>query len=506
MGRRLDGMSTPCSKVTPGADTDGWLNFDVHSVRGGQPREQTRHRFTVDDRRYSKLNNLTAGSLVFVVLAAPIPVASNRPLLWMLWAAAIGILATIYLVRGLLIDPKRALRSRQHGVLFGLASLVPAFALVQMLPIAAHLPDFLTSLPVTGASAPASISLMPSGTAVGAVRMASYIIFFALMLEVSGRRDRAAFVAWVLFAGVVAHALWALVSLNMLGDQFFWGDKQFYRGSATGTFVNRNSFATFLAMGLVLGIALVVGRADRRQRRAAAKPGLLSAETMEAVLLWLLVGLIVITLLATQSRMGMIAGGIGAFVCLAIMIWKSGHKRIGTLIGVLIVGCAGFFALLMLFGRALIERLIFAGVDSLTRGELYRQVVGMVGERPLVGFGLDSFPVAFELFHQLPLSSDSVWDYAHSTYLALWAELGIIIGSIPLVLGLLLGARLIQVIRRRQSDYPLAVAALAALLVAAIHSLVDFSLEIQANVFFLLALMALGIARGRSVGPGAGKG
>lgn len=499
-------MSFRQPNVTSSTGADAWLDFEARAVGGGRSRRRTRSGGAAHDRRFSKLNDVTAVSLVFVILAAPIPAASNRPALWMLWAAALGVLATLYLAASLVIAPQRVLRSRQHAALFCLAALVPAFALLQTLPIAGLVPGFLTALPPTATGAPATISLMPSATTVGVVRMASYLVFFALMIEVSSHPSRAGWIAWALFAGVIGHALWAMISLNMLGDNYFWGEKVAYRGSATGTFINRNSFATYLAMGLVLGIALLFGRRDRQRDGIAAKPGLLSAETMEAALLWLLVGLIVVTLLATQSRMGMLAGAAGAIFCLAVMIWKGGHKRVGVLIGLLIAGGAGLFISLLLFGRALIDRLIFAGVDALTRGELYRQVIGMIGERPFVGFGLDSFPIAFELFHRPPLSSDSVWDYAHSTYLTLWAELGIVVGSIPLVLGLMVALRLVQIIRRRASDYTLAVAALAALLVASMHSLVDFSLEIQANVFFLLALTALGIARRRSASPEVGKG
>ena len=440
---------------------------------------------------------------MLIVLIAPIPVASNRPALWMLWAAILGLVAALYLTASLLTDPNRGLRSRGHARLFWLAGLVPAFALVQFLPMADHLPDALTILPATGTDAPASPSLVPSASLVGAVRVLSYILFFALLLEVASRPSRAAWMAWALFFGVVAHALWAMVALNVLGDNFFWGEKLAYRGSATGTFINRNSFATFLSMGMILGIALLFSRLQHQRDGGLTRATPFSADVMEAVLLWLLIGLIVITIVATQSRMGLFAGAVGALLCLAVMIRKSGRMGNGALLGVLIVAGGGMLALLLFLGRDLIERFIFVGVDGLTRGELYRQVIDMIGQRPFLGYGLDSFPVAFELFHRPPLSADSVWDNAHSTYLALWAELGIVIGSVPLLLALMVGVQLVRIIRHRKQDYAVSVAALGALVTAAIHSLVDFSLEIQANVFLLLALTALGIARRRSAPPDA---
>ena len=491
-------MSPPEPSATAGTDAGGRPSFEAEAVQLGRAGVRSRGRGTLQARRYRRLNDATAALLVLIVLVAPIPVASNRPALWMLWAAILGLVAAFYLAASLLIDPDRGLRSRGHARLFWLAGLVPAFALVQILPIADYLPAILTTLPAIATHAPESVSLIPSATILGAVRFISYIVFFALMLEVASRPSRATWMAWALFFGVTAHALWAMVSLNVLGDDFFWGEKLAYRGTATGTFINRNSFATFLSMGLVLGVALLFGRGEPGRNRAPVRANPFSADAMETVLLWLLIGLIVITLLATQSRMGLFAGAIGALFCLAVMVRKNGRVGGGSLLGVVIVAGGGVLALTLFLGQDLIERFIFVGSDGLTRGELYRQVVGMIGQRPWLGYGLDSFPVAFELFHRPPLSSDSVWDNAHSTYLALWAELGIVVGSIPVLLALMVGVRLVQIIRNREKDYALSVAALAALVTAAIHSLIDFSLEIQANVLLLLALTALGIARRRS--------
>lgn len=496
-------MSPSDSTVAGGAPTGTRPSFEAEAVRVIPAGVRSRGRGTPQARRYRRLNDATAALLVLIVLVAPIPVASNRPALWMLWSAILGATAVLYLTASLLIDSGRGLRSHGYARLFWLAVLVPAFALVQVLPIADDLPVILTTLPVIGTHDPRSASLIPSASVLGAVRFVSYIVFFALMLEVASRPSRATWMAWALFFGVTAHALWAMVSLNVLGDDFFWGEKLAYRGTATGTFINRNSFATFLSMGLVLGVALLFSRGEPGQNRAPVRANPFSADAMEAVFLWLLIGLIVITLLATQSRMGLFAGAIGALFCLAIMVRKNGRVGGGSLLGVVIVAGGGVLALTLFLGQDLIERFIFVGSDGLTRGELYRQVVEMISQRPLLGYGLDSFPVAFELFHRLPLSSDSVWDNAHSTYLALWAELGIVVGSVPVLLALMVGTRLVQIIRKREKDYALSVAALAALVTAAIHSLIDFSLEIQANVFLLLALTAVGIARRRSARPNA---
>jgi O-antigen ligase len=76
-----------------------------------------------------------------------------------------------------------------------------------------------------------------------------------------------------------------------------------------------------------------------------------------------------------------------------------------------------------------------------TRLQLYQQVFTMIKARPLTGFGFDSFPPAFEMFHKTPVTAGFVWDKAHSTYLTLWAEAGLLFGSFaPLAGGLALVA------------------------------------------------------------------
>lgn len=489
----------PRRDLDPGVtrSAEGSLKFESQMLDGERLRHDRRGR-RKDNPHYKRLNNVTAIALTILVLAAPIPIASNRPVFWMFWAAVLGILAVVYLVAGGIIDSQRPLRSRRYAWLLVTAAMVPAFAVVQILPIADLLPGALRALPETGANMPQSISIFPDGALVGCIRTISYIVFFMLMIEVSARASRAAWIGWILFFGVAAHAVWAMISLNMLGDNYFWGEKLSYRGSATGTFINRNSFATFLGMGLMLGLALLLDRRNRLQKSRRARRGLLSAEALDGAVLWFLTIFITITLLATQSRMGVFATFVGGVTCIVLMAWKTTAKTVrGSIWGLLIAG-AGLVILLLLFGRGLIERSIFTEVDGGTRIELYRQVVGMILQRPLTGYGLDAFPLAFEMFHRPPLLSEGIWDYAHSTYLALWAELGLVFGSIPLIIGLAIAAHLLSIVRNRPTDYALSVAAFAALLLAATHSLVDFSLEMQANVFLLLALIALGIARNRS--------
>ena len=115
------------------------------------------------------------------------------------------------------------------------------------------------------------------------------------------------------------------------------------------------------------------------------------------------------------------------------------------------------------------------------------------GTRQL-GIGGGAFPEVYPIFHAAPVSSEVVWDRAHSTYLALWAELGILGGTLPLLLFGLLGWRSARAYAKEEHKWGPGLAAVACLVVAGLHSSVDFSLEIQANAFYLLAFAGLGAA------------
>ncbi len=288
------------------------------------------------------------------------------------------------------------------------------------------------------------------------MRGAAAVMFLWLMFCVAGNPARARAIGLALFVGVALQALWALVLLGPLAE----GHISAYPGSAVGTFVGRNGLATFLGIGLVLGLALLPSG-----RKAPA--------------LWLGLAVIGMALLLTQSRMGLAATGTASLVLLA---YRRPGWRGGAVLAIAALGMA------VIFGQGVAERTVWLAAARDTRLELYAQVWQMIAARPLTGFGLDSFPLAFEIFHRAPVPAEVVWDRAHSTYLTLWAEAGLLAGSLPPLAGVL---ALVLLHRRRAA--PLAVAAMAALVLAGLHSLVDFSLEIPANLFLLLALVGLGL-------------
>lgn len=419
----------------------------------------------------NRLNDWICRATLVIALLAPIPFGSNRPLPWMVWTFALTFLTLVYLGLYWFKSPEAPLRSLRLWPIYAAGATFIAFATYQALPVLSQSLPLPQGLHIEFPSN--FISLSPSSTRMATIRICGYGVLFWLIYETASQSNNRRQMAWGMFAGVVLHAAWAMIALKLLNDTSLWGDKTAYLGAATGTFVNRNSLATFLGMGLILGLSLTLHRNSRTKRRSN-----LNADTALSLMG---LAIIAIALISTQSRMGVVATAIGVLV---VVINKKHSLN-------LMLGAIATLLIAATFAGGLFLRSLSILNDANGRIELWSQALDLLKLRPFTGYGLDAFAPAFALTHQPPLATDVIWEYAHNSYLSLWVECGILFGSIPPLILIWIGCRLI---RSPIVCTPLPIAAIAVLVLNAFHSLVDFSLEIQANVFFMLAILALGLA------------
>lgn len=429
-----------------------------------------------DEERSARRDWLFLALATFLLLI-PLPVGGNRPALIVASVAALGLLSAVYWL-------VRSFDRRVGAPRIGLGRVVPAlFALfclalvLQMLPasllwINSSLPD---GTPIS------TISFAPTATLLLLLQVLGYGLFALLAAQVAGRwRSVLALVRFAVIATVIYAAI-GLILLTQAGDTYFGIPKEYYLGSATGPFINRNSFATFLAMGLAASSALFCYALSERQGRI----------TLQTMLVAVGILVISVALFATNSRMGIFAGLTGGLFALVLGGVKARFPW--WLWGLVLAALVGAGVLLAPeLGAGVLERLLQVEGALRQRLVLYDQIVTIVAQYPWTGVGGGTFEWAFPVFHVPPLTGAYVWDRGHSTYLTLWAELGLIGGTLPILIMLWLAGRAMKDAVTSPDRWVAGVAAVAAALVVAIHSLVDFSVEIPANAFFLIAYLVAG--------------
>jgi len=432
----------------------------------------------------SRLNGWYAGLLGAVVILAPLALGSNRPFFWTVWACVLGLMLAIY---GIFVQ-MRGLRLRA-----GPADMVPemvayicfcAFLVIQILPLGGFglVPELFTQSGV--ALHLSTISTTPGNTLLMLLRWGTYGAMFFLGVQVSLNSQRRMRMLWLISAMVTIHAVFGLLFYYQWGNTILGIQKWAYLDSLTGSFVNRNSFATFLAIGLVVNVSLAVATvADEH-----VLPG---TRQSRVALLLVSVLCILAALFATNSRMGLLAGLVGAALVIALGTVKS--AALGNLakaaLAVLIV--IGFFAAGYMFGDSLWARFLDVGSAAGVRFELYHQVLEMIAQRPWLGFGGGSFEQTYQLFHRPPVSIEYVWDRTHNSYLALWVELGVVVGTLPLAIIALCFTRASVSFFAKPAIDAASLAGIGVIAVAAVHSTVDFSLEIQATTLLFVLLLAM---------------
>jgi O-antigen ligase len=205
-------------------------------------------------------------------------------------------------------------------------------------------------------------------------------------------------------------------------------------------------------------------------------------------------------LAGTGSRMGLLVGLFGIVLVFLLTSLKGRSGKSYKLR--IILPVVGLPLLIMGFGNLTLERLGSVDRDADIRTELYQQTWEMISKRPWTGFGGGSYELAFPLIHHPPVSVDLIWQKAHNSYLGLWADYGLIFGSIPWLILVCIIARLLRAYwTSRTPDY-VAVTTLSIATVACIHALVDFSLEIHGYSLLFAAIVGTGAGR---IASGAGQ-
>ena len=275
-------------------------------------------------------------------------------------------------------------------------------------------------------------------------------------------------------------------------------------GFATSTFINPNSFAAYTGMGLVVFCGLILAL-FRNQFEAAGESLRFRIATFIEVTgqkgAVLLGGVFVtlVALLLSQSRGGTLSTALGLFVfgALALKARKFGEQRAAIVIfGALLMVLVG--VAFLVFGDAVADRIIQQGVYDSSRMAIYTITMRSILDAPLLGYGYGTFADVFPMFRDQSLSTFNTWQMAHSTYLEVFQGLGLVFGSMLVASIVLLALHCLRGAITRQQNEAIPCVAVAVAFLVGVHSLIDFSLQIQAIGVTFMALLGAGVAQSKS--------
>lgn len=334
-----------------------------------------------------------------------------------------------------------------------------------------------------------TISAHPDAGGPVVLRFTCYAMLFWILLRSAGdAKDGAiAFVQGIaLFA--TALAIYGMVSQATGYNLLLGSDESAF--ALRASLWNRNSFATVAVFGVLANIAAYVHTASG----SAHREGIVALrDFLEGFFsgAWLfafgaLVGLAALAM--TLSRGGATAGLVGVVVLVLALRRGTGKANLSVL--AIPVALFAFVALFMTSG--VIDRIDL--IDRDARPDIYRQTIVGTLDRPLLGHGAGAFQDAFRPYAPLSQAKSS-WDRAHNSYLENAFEFGLPAAALLFVTLALVGWRFLAGVRTRKRHQETPAFALACFAAAAVHSLVDFSLQIPAIAALFAAILGIGWAQ-----------
>lgn len=450
--------------------------------------------------------------LIAILAWAPFPLGSNREWSWGLLSILVAgcwLLWTVWAVSSPEIQ-RRNLKQAWPPLAPAALSLV--WAVVQILPGVpaswVH-PLWASTANILGRPIAGTVSLNPWRTFNEITKLSTYIAvaWMAFTLTRDEGRANRLLTAWIAIGAF--YAIYAFV-ISLFGTEQF---RIFYALDPllkilSGPFVQRNSFATYEGLAAIAAIARLF---ELGQRKILASKGgrRLALTTLKFLLgsdvpLFIASALSVSALIASASRGGFISTLSALAVMALIAAFLPRRKKNWR-----ILLAAGASALLLMgilawiSGGALSDHFLDSGGDVSNginlRETLWNANERMIGSAPFLGLGLGTFQDAYPMYaaHVFPY----IMDKAHNDYLEFAAGLGLPAAISWWVAFSWLVGKFLRAVFTRKKDriYPLI--GIGATVLVAVHSLVDFSLQMPAVAVTYAALLGLALAQSYSSRP-----
>lgn len=418
-------------------------------------------------------------ALCALLFWVPIPIGSNRP-----WSAAL-LCGIVFLLLALWSISQLTQRTplprsfRYAWPALGLLIITQLWVLSTL-----HLPQ-------SGGG-----SFDPSRTYQQLLLGTALTALFALTLLLVRSKRRIRILIYTLIISGISQAVYgSLMTLSGIEYNLFL-PKEHYKGTVTGTFVNRNHMAGYMELCLAVGIGFMIATLKNDAASSWRDFGRRVLEALLGTKARVRIGLVIMVaaLVMTHSRMGNTAFFASMTIAgvIALILSKRAPRAtvilLTSLIIIDLVVVGTFFGV-----EKVINRIENTTLGTIKRDEVNEFALPLLQDNLITGTGAGSFYGVFPEYRQEEIGT-LYFDHTHNDYLQFAIEFGLI-GFIPLLLMLALTfivALRAQWLRKDALMRGLSFSALMAIIAFGIHSSVDFNLQIPANAATFMVILALG--------------
>lgn len=324
-----------------------------------------------------------------------------------------------------------------------------------------------------------------------------YGLFFIGFSQTLSSRGRIEIATGCILATACFCCLYGIFQTYSGSNHIWWFSKVSYLEDVTGTYINRNHFASFMGMALILAVSYSfsfkgIGFTGKSNFRKKISNFLVNQQSFGKKLLALSSGVVIgFGLILSASRAGILSATAGLFFISVFFLLKKNQRRNG-----LIVFAVFFFiVLLALFIGAehTWYRFEELGNSFDVRKRYTETTLQLFRNFITFGVGVGNFRYAYPRY-QNAQEGYSFIEYAHNDWIQFLAEAGII-GFILFLAGITYYFyRIPSLLKKTESPYHVAlgIVPLAAIVMLGIHSYSDFNLHIPANFLTLFAIVAIG--------------
>lgn len=381
------------------------------------------------------------------------------------------------------------------SVLF--ATLVIAWTIIQCLPLSQNMlgnPIWSLSSNELGQESDASISVTPDESFITTYKFVTILFAYINARALFTRQIWANRLLHCLVGIGATYAAFGLFRLYAYPDSHVWLLRNPYGSSLVSTFVNRNTFAMYLSLNLIVCLALILQTEHSAGRRIRSIKQLivynLTQKLPKNFILFGAYSIQMTALILTGSRAGIGFAIVSQFSLVFMQAFRNRKSLFLSFVSLFTIGAVASY-LFTRYSQFVDGRSMAIDESLKERMSLYAQIWEAIQDRPLTGYGLGAFENVFRYHKSIDFDPEGIWLRAHNAYLEAMLALGIPFAFVLMFTCILPLIALIKADGRNHSAPALAVIVMT--LNVAFHSLFDFGIQAASNALLLFGMIGVAV-------------